>query len=241
VSMYSDNSRKTPRTAGGFSQESAGEMMTGPSPRDMGQQLALQLLTAFGNSPHPDADAAEALAHAQLWLCNMRKAGLLTPANSDGGFNLGMAGPSMQGFQMSAAQNMMAQQLQTPMGNMQAMPLMPSSQGHGFRPPARQHHEQSGEPKGGRIRTAVGVKFDDWKDRPSEFLREYGDPAAVKGSGARPGAGVNGNWECEGCGNINFPRRSNCLRCHVTRSENGEHIVREYVRGLIEKYNNGNN
>eukprot|EP00959_Pyramimonas_sp_CCMP1952_P094782 1982632-Pyramimonas_sp.AAC.1 len=34
-----------------------------------------------------------------------------------------------------------------------------------------------------------------------------GDPAAVNGSGARPGAGVNGNWECEGCGNINFPRR----------------------------------
>eukprot|EP00959_Pyramimonas_sp_CCMP1952_P468024 9492542-Pyramimonas_sp.AAC.1 len=47
--------------------------MAGPSPKDMGQQLALQLLAAFGNSPNPDSDAAEALAHAQLWLCNMRK------------------------------------------------------------------------------------------------------------------------------------------------------------------------
>jgi len=203
--------------------------MAGPSPRDMGQQLALQLLAAFGNSPNPDSDAAEALAHAQLWLCNMRKAGLITSAGVGlGGVGVGL-GMTTPGMQMPS--HMMPQPMVSPL-----MPsMMAPTAGHGYGHTSP--YEHGSETKGGRIRNATGVNFNDWRDRPSEFLREYGDPAAVNGSGARPGAGVNGNWECEGCGNINFPRRSNCLRCHTTRSEAGEAIVREYVRKVIERYN----
>ena len=76
--MFTDSTRKIASQESGYNGQSqrqaAAQDMAGPSPRDMGQQLALQLLAAFGNSPNPDSDAAEALAHAQLWLCNMRKA-----------------------------------------------------------------------------------------------------------------------------------------------------------------------
>ena len=41
--------------------------------------------------------------------------------------------------------------------------------------------------------------------------QEFGDPAAMTaatfGGGLKPEPGVNGNWECEACHNVNFPRR----------------------------------
>eukprot|EP00897_Mesotaenium_endlicherianum_P004768 jgi/Mesen1/4319/ME000022S03612 len=83
------------------------------------------------------------------------------------------------------------------------------------------------------------VRYEDFKDKPSDYLREFGDPAAMNAAGGgggnqRPESGVNGNWECEDCKNVNFPRRSNCFQCHKKRGVKGEEIVREYVRRLIE-------
>lgn len=82
------------------------------------------------------------------------------------------------------------------------------------------------------------VKFEDYKDRPSEYLREFGDPAAMGVGGAspsqRPEAGIDGNWECQDCKNVNFPRRTICHQCHKKRGSKGEEVVREYVRRLIE-------
>ncbi|KAH8948963.1 hypothetical protein BDL97_10G005200 [Sphagnum fallax] len=89
------------------------------------------------------------------------------------------------------------------------------------------------------------VRFEDFKDRPSDFLREFGDPAAVNatamGGGQRPEPGVNGNWECEECKNVNFPRRTNCFQCHKRRGLKGDDIVRKYVRSLIEDPSSSSN
>eukprot|EP00271_Cylindrocystis_brebissonii_P017189 TRINITY_DN435_c0_g6_i2.p1 TRINITY_DN435_c0_g6~~TRINITY_DN435_c0_g6_i2.p1 ORF type:complete len:326 (-),score=89.61 TRINITY_DN435_c0_g6_i2:266-1243(-) len=93
---------------------------------------------------------------------------------------------------------------------------------------------------GGRVvQPRPSVKFEDYKERPSEYLREFGDPAAMNASGGggsnqRPEPGVNGNWECEDCKNVNFPRRASCFQCHKKRGPKGEEVVREYVRRLIE-------
>lgn len=38
--------------------------------------------------------------------------------------------------------------------------------------------------------------------------------ATAMGGGQRPEPGINGNWECEECKNVNFPRRlvlSSCM------------------------------
>eukprot|EP00850_Spirogloea_muscicola_P014887 SM000110S18894 [mRNA] locus=s110:118766:121624:- [translate_table: standard] len=82
------------------------------------------------------------------------------------------------------------------------------------------------------------VTFEDYHDRPSDYLREFGDPAAMNatsGGNHRPEAGVDGNWACEDCKNVNFPRRTSCFQCHRKRSARGDEIVREYVRQLIEE------
>ncbi|KAK3285626.1 hypothetical protein CYMTET_6776 [Cymbomonas tetramitiformis] len=62
-----------------------------------------------------------------------------------------------------------------------------------------------------------------------------GDPGAAHGDRRPPTPGVKGNWECKGCNNINFPRRTNCLRCHTARDEEAEKIVQDYVKGIIEQ------
>jgi hypothetical protein len=65
-----------------------------------------------------------------------------------------------------------------------------------------------------------------------------GDPlrGSVGGRTQRmPVAGVDGCWICdpEGCGNVNYPRRSSCHLCGKPRSAAGTRIVKEYVESLI--------
>ncbi|MCO5576328.1 hypothetical protein L7F22_030137 [Adiantum nelumboides] len=66
---------------------------------------------------------------------------------------------------------------------------------------------------------------------------EFGDPAAVTAAafvgGLKPEPGVNGNWECEDCKNVNFPRRTSCFQCRRKRGVKGDELVRKYVRGLF--------
>ncbi|CAI5494946.1 unnamed protein product [Closterium sp. Naga37s-1] len=85
----------------------------------------------------------------------------------------------------------------------------------------------------------ANISFEDYKDRPSDFLREFGDPAALQSqrglNHTRPVVGVNGNWACSSCQNVNFPRRHSCHQCGTKRSEEGEEIVRNYVKQLIEE------
>lgn len=38
-------------------------------------------------------------------------------------------------------------------------------------------------------------------------VQEFGDPAVSMSAGGRPTAGINGNWSCDKCGNVNYPRR----------------------------------
>lgn len=264
--MLSDSSaRKSQRLNGGFDasnfvhQQDIGDgglgasMNPAPTPREMGHQLAVQLLQAFGSNADPIGDASEALAHAQMWICDMRKTG----RTGLGGSTLGAQGSLLPStnfstqvgvgglLQQSLLNASALQQQNSLLNNLQAqqhyhaaaaasyMPMPDHGLGSGLSSmPSRGGDEGS---KGGRIKTPVGVKFEDWKDRPSDFLREYGDPGAAQGDRRPPTPGVKGNWECKGCNNINFPRRTNCLRCHTARDEEAEKIVQDYVKGIIEQ------
>jgi hypothetical protein len=53
-----------------------------------------------------------------------------------------------------------------------------------------------------------------------------GDPTRVK----QPRPNEDGNWTCDHCGNINFPRRKQCNKCGEPRGESGDAAVAEYVR-----------
>lgn len=48
------------------------------------------------------------------------------------------------------------------------------------------------------------------------------------GKGGRPIAGVNGNWECPQCGNVNFAVRDSCNRCQAPRPVDGYLDAQEY-------------
>mmetsp|Transcript_25022 Transcript_25022/g.34484 ORF Transcript_25022/g.34484 Transcript_25022/m.34484 type:complete len:276 (+) Transcript_25022:110-937(+) len=266
--------RKTARLDGAFGEGGAGVGGLGSgkvAPRELGQQVGMQLLASLSDSSDPITDAFEALAHAQLWLCNMHKVGLMSAmpttmslgnssvnlANMMGSgnmFNSQMNGlnPQLAGLSNSS----LANQLTSGFSNSLNYPAQQLSQqqqsyyGNNDRysdrqQDRRQDRQQERKPQkgsdsthsAGRIKSAAGVKFEDWKDRPSEFLREYGDPSAANGSGSRPAAGEKGNWACDGCSNINFPRRQNCLKCQTPRSAKAEHIVRDYVKFIIDSYN----
>ncbi|KAH8964122.1 hypothetical protein BDL97_04G047300 [Sphagnum fallax] len=226
-----------------------------------GKRLAEQLVASFAASTDPVADAGECLASAALWLQTM-KSRLQT------GDSVGLATSSISGLGSGSSGRGSLGSLRTPLNgvNMLSQPhvgvatnvgmtsgsgglgslainsgpgisrsnlLGSSVGGHGNTPGAMGSllgsHGKMGCP---------GVCFEDFKDRPSDFLREFGDPAAVTatamGGGQRPEPGVNGNWECEDCKNVNFPRRINCFQCHKRRGLKGDDIVRNYVRSLIE-------
>ncbi|CAK9114097.1 unnamed protein product [Durusdinium trenchii] len=40
---------------------------------------------------------------------------------------------------------------------------------------------------------------------------------------------VDGNWRCESCGNVNFPRRPRCNKCQVLRGPSGDAVVLQYA------------
>nr|XP_024400997.1 uncharacterized protein LOC112294584 isoform X2 [Physcomitrium patens] len=174
-----------------------------------GKRLAEQLVASFAASIDPVGDAGECLASAALWLQTMKSR---MQTGESGGFgNLAInSGPGL------------------PHGNTLGNYLARANLG-----------EAVGSPSGVRgIMGRPGLRFEDYKDRPSDFLREFGDPAAVNatamGGGHKPEPGINGNWECEDCKNVNFPRRTNCFQCHKRRGLKGDEVVRKYVRTLIE-------
>mmetsp|Transcript_116553 Transcript_116553/g.330268 ORF Transcript_116553/g.330268 Transcript_116553/m.330268 type:complete len:529 (+) Transcript_116553:1389-2975(+) len=51
-----------------------------------------------------------------------------------------------------------------------------------------------------------------------QIMQQQFDAGAKTPSGA-PVAGVNGNWECPSCRNVNFPSRNACNRCQAPRPD----------------------
>lgn len=48
-------------------------------------------------------------------------------------------------------------------------------------------------------------------------VADFGGGAAGGHKGGAPVAGVDGNWQCPSCQNVNFPARDACNRCHLPR------------------------
>ncbi|KAG0568263.1 hypothetical protein KC19_6G007300 [Ceratodon purpureus] len=180
-----------------------------------GKRLAEQLVASFAASTDPVGDAGECLASAALWLQTMKS----RMQTGDSGGNSGPGG--LGNLAINSGPGLAHG---NSLGNYLARGSLAGA---------------VGSPSGVRgIMGRPGLRFEDYKDRPSDFLREFGDPAAVNatamGGGQKPEPGVNGNWECEDCKNVNFPRRTNCFQCHKRRGPKGDEIVRKYVRTLIE-------
>ncbi|KAK2197967.1 bifunctional Zinc finger [Babesia duncani] len=78
-------------------------------------------------------------------------------------------------------------------------------------------------------------------ENASMFLRMYGDPLCdvVKRREIVFSHGVNGNWKCLGCSNLNFPRRSHCNKCAAPRDSQGDEIVFQYALRLYDIYQRG--
>lgn len=77
---------------------------------------------------------------------------------------------------------------------------------------------------------------------PSSFLRVYGDPLAASAGRCgrhQPESHQDGNWRCEQCGNINFPRRQRCHKCHDPRGPSGDAIVMQYCLRVHEMLQKG--
>ena len=51
--------------------------------------------------------------------------------------------------------------------------------------------------------------------------------------------GRSGDWICIKCHNLNFSFRTNCNRCHLTKSENHKMMYQQkYVRNLLYGFQN---
>jgi len=74
--------------------------------------------------------------------------------------------------------------------------------------------------------TIVGYQGD-W----GRYLRDFGDPGVNDRGPVK--AGVNGNWECDGCQNVNFARRQACHKCRSPMSQEAQQVVEEYVRRIF--------
>ncbi|CAE7897200.1 unnamed protein product [Symbiodinium microadriaticum] len=81
----------------------------------------------------------------------------------------------------------------------------------------------------------VLVSPDEFKN-PSSFLRVYGDPLASSARRGFHGPQVlqDGNWRCENCSNINFPRRQRCNKCQCLRGASGDAAVLQYAHRVYE-------
>eukprot|EP00929_Paragymnodinium_shiwhaense_P016519 TRINITY_DN124932_c0_g1_i1.p1 TRINITY_DN124932_c0_g1~~TRINITY_DN124932_c0_g1_i1.p1 ORF type:complete len:509 (+),score=63.55 TRINITY_DN124932_c0_g1_i1:101-1627(+) len=71
---------------------------------------------------------------------------------------------------------------------------------------------------------------------PSSFLRVYGDPLAcgARKGGHQPESHLDGNWRCDHCGNVNFPRRQRCNKCQHIRGPAGDAVVLRYSLRVYE-------
>ncbi|CAI5461482.1 unnamed protein product [Closterium sp. Yama58-4] len=203
-----------------------------------GKRLAEQLVASFAMSADPIADAGECLASATLWLQTM-KSRMNIPGGGGGdpsaavANNAAMAAAAAYGYAPAG-----------PVGGDQA------GMAYFYQPAAGGFVQMGGMPQFAAMAAApaprppsvkpipANISFEDYKDRPSDFLREFGDPAALQSqrglNHTRPVVGVNGNWACSSCQNVNFPRRHSCHQCGAKRGEEGEEIVRNYVKQLIE-------
>ncbi|MCO5547726.1 hypothetical protein L7F22_001177 [Adiantum nelumboides] len=196
-----------------------------------GKRLAEHLIACFAASSDPFVDAGECLTSAALWLQTMKPrfhtaeeqslsvSSLVSIGSPFGSLSLGLNG----------AVNMLSQ----PHHGINMGPGAITGAATAInRPPSSLSNSSNA-----RTLVRSSLKWEDYKDRPSDFLREFGDPAAVTaaafGGGLRPEPGVNGNWECEDCKNVNFPRRTSCFQCRRKRGVKGDELVRKYVRGLF--------
>ncbi|CBZ56353.1 putative zinc-finger-Ran binding domain-containing protein [Neospora caninum Liverpool] len=67
--------------------------------------------------------------------------------------------------------------------------------------------------------------------------RVDGASALAGGStGNLPIRGHNGNWVCESCSNVNFPRRFRCNKCGAVRGPQGDAIVAEYAKLVYHQH-----
>jgi len=88
-------------------------------------------------------------------------------------------------------------------------------------------------------RPTVLLSPDEFKN-PSSFLRVYGDPlAAAARRCGQPESHQDGNWRCEQCGNVNYPRRQRCHKCQVARGAKGDAIVLQYCLRIYEMLQKG--
>ncbi|KEP62253.1 UNVERIFIED_CONTAM: Zn-finger in Ran binding protein and others domain-containing protein [Hammondia hammondi] len=62
------------------------------------------------------------------------------------------------------------------------------------------------------------------------------DGASASTSGSLPIRGHNGNWVCESCSNVNFPRRFRCNKCGAVRGPQGDAIVAEYAKLVYHQH-----
>ncbi|CAI5960268.1 unnamed protein product, partial [Closterium sp. NIES-64] len=203
-----------------------------------GKRLAEQLVASFAMSADPIADAGECLASATLWLQTMKSRMNIPGGGGDpsaaAANNAVMAAAAAYGYAPAGSvggdQAGMAYFYQPAPGGYVQMGGMPQFAAMASAPAPR---PPSVKP------IPANISFEDYKDRPSDFLREFGDPAALQSqrglNHTRPVVGVNGNWACSSCQNVNFPRRHSCHQCGTKRSEEGEEIVRNYVKQLIEE------
>jgi len=82
---------------------------------------------------------------------------------------------------------------------------------------------------------------DEFKN-PSSFLRVYGDPlaaAAQRCGGGQPESHQDGNWRCEQCNNVNYPRRQRCHKCSAVRGASGDAIVLQYCLRVYDMLQKG--
>lgn len=197
-----------------------------------GRWLAEHLIACFAASSDPIGDAGECLTSATLWLQAMKLRFHAAEEQSLSASSLVSIGSPAFG-NLSMGVNGSVNMLSQPQ---YAASLSPGSVLGVGNLLARPNSSVSNS-SGSRTLVRASLKWEDYKDRPSDFLREFGDPAAVTasafGGGLKPEPGMNGNWECEECRNVNFPRRTCCFQCHKKRGLKGDELVRKYVHGLF--------
>lgn len=73
---------------------------------------------------------------------------------------------------------------------------------------------------------------------PSSFLKVYGDPlcGSTDKKGALLSRGKCGNWPCNNCGNVNYPRRFRCNKCGQRRSQDGDSLVASYALEVYQQH-----